>query len=1107
MAHLEKHTRQNDSGKEIFNEKTVNEKPNVEQLAENPELIFENATYIKELPESTRVYLALRATRLLGEGISDRLNEFFGIFNLPDDGMFKVLETILDFDPDLAVVHAGELHTPALQRKLIKEYAHRVASEPEKIFEAILALRLAPQDYLSVLIEVAKFDRECLFFREYLDKFSPLVYEDVAGAYLEADISKAMDYIPSIMDHFTYPRSILKRILSLGVYRKHWSTTQEIIKKFSKRDLNEILSVLCMSSDKNKIAEFAALLDFSKEDVVEFIALNSHPELVYALLKKSKHLFDRGERLRVALQLAKENPHYFIDKMSETTPDRMLVFDLDGNGYTELALFLLNLVDFKDVMFSTSIIQRFVARAKALLGNDNVMKITRKLAEVDSVDFISHFDLSYEQKLEILQIEIEQENRTFYHLPNYGLKEEDVVRFAKQIAKESPAISYYLEDIPLSSESLKHILVEHLANFPLDMALRPGIFQNLSFEEINEALNNALGEEVELAKYTKRKSLLIKLVPFFTEEAKDSHGAIEQMMGLERNSIPKSQIDGWGEFYEVLMELAHALFEGDIYKNFDKTPDFKYNPPFKINFDFADQKEGGISNKKLKKYVSRLTELFSLLANTLRITESGSFEERNRALERICSVLNKLNSPEYTSEFSVMPSFDSRDKDKTSLIITPQNVNEIISVLNNTFMGWFLKMAQLGETSQDNIKALRLLEEKWGDLDVFVTLFARFSDGDVFDDEGEIEIMRDILRHELEGRFYAYKYDTPEAKEQLSFFTPEQKSVWRENPSSLTVALAENTSAQDILKEQISDVSRALQQVAGNISHLLERDDGKYGWVKERFDDISDKEIDKINIEQIQKLIDSLAKPASKDDKNRGALEQVRADLESLKRKLKNLRNFSKKEAKSAEQKAEKALVFTTVVDDAKTMLEIGSIVDTSSCQNYKTGEYVQTLPGYVIDAQIKAILSFVLIPRDFASVEDFQKVANATEDNKINYNFNPYKKTLTLKTEKESFRISLDKRAYRRHIIKAGKVVDENSDLRAGIFLERAYTQNPPSCTQSTLAGEVEKLISRWSEKGRWAHKGADLKIAGSRNPSGHYSDAKGGPVQESYIVSNKDL
>ncbi len=1108
MANLEKNVKQGDVNKS-FDEGVAKEKPNIEQLVENPELIFKNATYIKELPERTRVYLALRATRLLRESISDRLNEFFEIFNLPDDGVFKILETILDFDPDLAVEYARELQAPALQRKLIKEYAHKVASEPEKIFEAILALGLSPEDYLSVLIEVAKFDRECLFFREYLNQFSPLVYEEVVEAYLEADISKVIEYIPSIMDNFTFPRSILKRILSLGVYRKHWDTTQEIIKKFSKRDLNEILSVLCMSSNKSKIAEFAELLDFSKEDIVEFIALNPHPELVYALLKKYKNLFDKEERLRIALQIAKENPNYFVERISEVTSDRMLVFDLDGNGYTELALLLLDSIDFKDVMFSTSSIQRFVARAKALLGNDNVMKIARKLAEVDTVDFISHFGLSYRQKLEILQIEIDIGNRTFYHLPNYGLKEEDVVYFVKQIAKHGRNISDYLEDIPLSNEHLKEILAEYIRASALRFALYPGVFKNLSLDDINEALNTALNDEVELAKYTRRKSLLIRLIPFFTEKAKDSHGAIEEMIGLENNTLPKSQIDGWGEFYEVLMELAHALFEGDIYKNFDKTSDFKYRPPFKISFDFADQKEDGISNKKLKKYVSRLTELFSLLANTLRITESESFVERNKALERICSVLNKLNSPEYTSEFSVMPSFDSHDENKTFLIITPQNVNEIIAVLNNTFMGWFLKMAQLGETDQDNIKALRLLEEKWGDLDVFITLFARFSgkDESVFADESEIEIMRDILRHELEGRFYTYKYDTPEAKEQLSFFTQEQKNVWRENPSTLTVALVENTSAQDTLKEQTADILRALQQTAGNISHLLERDGGKYSWVKERFDDISDKEIDKINIEQIQKLIDSLAKPASRDSKNRGALEQVRSDLENLKRKLKNLRNFSKREAKSAEQKAEKAIIFTTVVDDAKTMLEIGSIVDTSSCQNYKTGEYVETLPGYVIDAQIKAILSFVLTSRDFASVEDFQKVANATEDNKINYEFNPYKKSLTLQVGKDSFQINLDRRAYRRHIIKAGKVVSENSDMQAGIFLERAYTQNPPNCTQSTLAKEVEKLISQWSRRGRWTHKGVDLKIAGSRNPSGHYSDAKGGPMQESYVINSKDL
>jgi hypothetical protein len=41
-------------------------------------------------------------------------------------------------------------------------------------------------------------------------------------------------------------------------------------------------------------------------------------------------------------------------------------------------------------------------------------------------------------------------------------------------------------------------------------------------------------------------------------------------------------------------------------------------------------------------------------------------------------------------------------------------------------------------------------------------------------------------------------------------------------------------------------------------------------------------------------------------------------------------------------------IIITTTFDDPKTLLMVGDLVKTSSCQNYRTGGYAQTLPSYI---------------------------------------------------------------------------------------------------------------------------------------------------------------
>jgi hypothetical protein len=119
--------------------------------------------------------------------------------------------------------------------------------------------------------------------------------------------------------------------------------------------------------------------------------------------------------------------------------------------------------------------------------------------------------------------------------------------------------------------------------------------------------------------------------------------------------------------------------------------------------------------------------------------------------------------------------------------------------------------------------------------------------------------------------------------------------------------------------------------------------------------------------------------------------------------------------------------------------MTVGDLVECSSCLNYKTGPQVDTLPSYVIDANIKLALGFIIPTGILKTVPD--SIIKLVRDNSQDLVHKFYPEILTLelfdpKTE-NSFRIKLSKAIHRR-VLRLGSI-----NVDTCLFSERSYIQN----------------------------------------------------------------
>lgn len=206
----------------------------------------------------------------------------------------------------------------------------------------------------------------------------------------------------------------------------------------------------------------------------------------------------------------------------------------------------------------------------------------------------------------------------------------------------------------------------------------------------------------------------------------------------------------------------------------------------------------------------------------------------------------------------------------------------------------------------------------------------------------------------------------------------------------------------------------------------------------------------------------------------------ARGDLKSILGQLENL------------PAAKDTIVVTTTFHDARTMTVVGDLVDTNSCQNYKSGGVPFTLPGYIIDAHTQGMVSFALTAAQFTRAEDFRKVVGWLRGGKsvtTVYDGDPGIVTFGLDGTAAKVSTIPLRKGYSRRIIRAGK----NAANGIGIMDEPDYSHVHPALV--LMQAQMDSILVEMA-RALGATLREAIEVAASRNPMGTYSDLGGGVV-----------
>lgn len=426
---------------------------------------------------------------------------------------------------------------------------------------------------------------------------------------------------------------------------------------------------------------------------------------------------------------------------------------------------------------------------------------------------------------------------------------------------------------------------------------------------------------------------------------------------------------------------------------------------------------------------------------------------------------------------------------------------------------------------QISIDELQKLEDRWGDLMPIYTLMGRFSRDKSW--AGELpelgRVFDAVLRDKFgDLKFRGYGGQEEAAEEQLRVLSaPEQRQAWEAGGSRVELFTpGEKALSGEEMERQLKTrlADHVSTNLAGNLRvHKLPEvaPDLRARIVKELEAKRSPQETLEVLRTSVLRDIPAEARDASivagvrdwflsNQDPLAAAnmanrllrLHNSAPDFgvrfsEDNKRDLQQILDLPKQGEKQLDQ--ERILV-TAITSDPKLLLTVGDLVTDNSCQNYRTGSHIETLLGYVVDANIQAVYSTSFGAKEFQSQADFSRVREATvAGREIRAEIVGKDKSAILSwVEADGTEIRIQTRGQerggRRHILRLGTTPEGEP----GLFLERAYiTPN------ATLQPHYERMAleTMWNLAHRMGAKtGISITLPESRNFGGAYTDAGGG-------------
>jgi len=189
------------------------------------------------------------------------------------------------------------------------------------------------------------------------------------------------------------------------------------------------------------------------------------------------------------------------------------------------------------------------------------------------------------------------------------------------------------------------------------------------------------------------------------------------------------------------------------------------------------------------------------------------------------------------------------------------------------------------------------------------------------------------------------------------------------------------------------------------------------------------------------------------------------------------------------ETKSYGEILLTVSNADPKFLLTIGDAVQTSSCQSYSTGGRIEALLGYVMDANVQAVVSYSLSQQHFETAGAFNEVAKAQAEGRllqVAFDGNLKIATFTLQPAEGNpiaVRTLPLGYAHQRQMLKLGE-----SEGGPGVRLEQLYEQKHPE--SETMQGMHEEILADLVRELRIRDNELPMTVPPSRNPGGVYSD-----------------
>jgi len=441
----------------------------------------------------------------------------------------------------------------------------------------------------------------------------------------------------------------------------------------------------------------------------------------------------------------------------------------------------------------------------------------------------------------------------------------------------------------------------------------------------------------------------------------------------------------------------------------------------------------------------------------------------------------------------------------------------------------FKRQVGIAEDSEGSNQMIRLTADWGGDISPLLVLAGRYAAHEQW--HAQRPVLAEFARRCLDGSFREWRYRQED--QQLDMLTPEQLSAWRDNPAILGIYESDREdplTAQTVLFEAASQLfsSDILAHVPHNVLFQM-------GQVC-----VSPEELAALLVLE-EKRFASTATPAQ-------ALELIRhsvdsQDVETLRTAVKLVNGAKSRLFKALDEESRSDLcarlstlndlvkritvaninrycVLSVITDDPKLLLMTGGLMPTGSCVDYRNGGDAGVLMGYVLDGNIKLVLSYVV------RTSLLERVSSKWAEG--SFRFDPGAQSLTFDRPEGRGCVALGS-PVRRQILRLGSLEHTNT-VAVGSGLSSSGAANSPQshnptktavCFQENayslshdinykIARQQDALISKYLDScGILLPNRRDtINFPASRNHSGVYSDAefaksRSGAVTGPYSIS----